>query len=102
MSSSNAKVRLSRPELILLALPFIFFLYPAIALLATKSTIPIYLHRYSWNLLLFNVLNIAIYVTFVMGYTTRRLGVQFFAILFLAALSFVILSNNSLSWSTSD
>src|SRR5262249_17204616 len=93
MPKGNVSVR---HEIILLALPFILFLYPAAVLLAGKSTVPTYLHRYSLNLLLFNCLNIAVYGTFLLGLVTGQRAVQFVAILSLAILTWFVLSNNLL------
>ena len=93
---SRAAVRLSRPELILLTLPFVFFLYPAFAMLVAKSEVPIYLNRYSWNLLLANIVNVAVYAAFGFGVVAGRLGLQSIAIFSLAVLTFIVFSSNSL------
>src|SRR4029079_7211241 len=96
MLTKNPAIRMDPHQTLLLALPFVVFLYPTIALLAAKSTIPVYLHRYSWNLLIFNALNIVAYAAFVLGIKTGRATVQFGATAFLAVISLLVLSNNSL------
>ena len=96
MLKSNAMGRSDRYEIILLALPFVIFLYPAVALLATKSSIPVYFDRYSLTLLLFNALNVAAYGIFVLGLMTGRSAVRCVATVALGMLSLVVLSNNSL------
>jgi lysophospholipase L1-like esterase len=93
----NHSARLDHRKIVLLvALPFIIFLYPSVAMLAARSTIPIYLNRYSWNLLFFNSLNVAIYCTLIWGFIARQQAIQAGAVLSLIVLALAVLSNNSL------
>jgi lysophospholipase L1-like esterase len=95
MLKSNT-LRQSRSEIFLLGLPFIVFLYPAIALLFATSNIPIYFGRYSLLLLLFNTLIIGVYGIFVFGLMTGWSSARCVATVTLGLLSLIVMSNNSL------
>jgi hypothetical protein len=89
-------------QIILLALPFITYLYPAIALLASKSTTPVFFNMYSANLLLLNIFTVLIYGTFFLGLVTGSLSIQFGAIFFLAILTLVAANNSVLNLAAFD
>src|SRR5262249_57460844 len=78
--------RLLAPEMLLIALPFALCLYPAIALLVTRSNIPEFFNRYSRELLLLNTAIMLSYVgMFVASWFSWR-GLQFAAILVVVVL----------------
>jgi hypothetical protein len=83
--------------IIFLALPFIVYLYPAVALLTAKSNTPIYLNAYSANLLLLNVITVLVYAAFLFGLIARLYPIQFGAVLFLAILPLVATNNSVLN-----
>jgi hypothetical protein len=81
---------------VLLIAPFVLFTYPALALLASKSTVAVYFHRYSGSLALFNLLNVGIYCAFVWGAYSGRLVLQIVATFGVVAVSLAVLSSNAL------
>jgi hypothetical protein len=81
------------PEMLLIALPFALCLYPAIALLVTRSNIPVFFNMYSRDLLLLNTAIVLSYVgMFVASWFSWR-GSQFAAILMVAVLMLVATNN---------
>src|SRR5262245_45637107 len=89
-------------QIILLALPFIIYLYPAIALLTSKSTTPVFFNMYSANLLLLNILTVLIYGASVLGLVANSLPIQFGAIFFLAILTLAAANNAVLNLAAFD
>jgi hypothetical protein len=87
---------------ILLALPFIIYLYPAIALLTSKSTTPVFFNMYSANLLLLNMFTVLIYGAFVLGLVTSSCSIQFGAVFCLAILTLVAANNSVLNLAAFD
>ncbi len=81
---------------VLVAIPFVMFLYPAVALLTARSGVPVYLNRYSETLAVFNLLSLSIYCAFVWGALTGRLALQLAALISVIGASFVTLSSNVL------
>jgi hypothetical protein len=80
-------------EMFLIALPFILCLYPAIALLVTRSDIPVFFNMYSRDLLLLNTVMMLSYVgLFVASWFSWR-GLQFAAILLVCLLMLVAINN---------
>src|SRR5215467_6923050 len=88
--------------IILLALPFIIYLYPALALFAAKSNTPIFFGMYSANLLLLNVITVLVYGTFLFGLVTGWRAIQFGAVFFLAVLTLVATNNSVLNLAAFD
>src|SRR5262249_45483612 len=88
LKKGNRSLRDSLP-IILLALPFIIYLYPALALLLATSHTPIFFGMYSTNLLLLNVITVIVYGAFLFGLMTSCHAIQFSAVFFLAILTFV-------------
>src|SRR5262245_51161182 len=89
-------------QIILLALPFIIYLYPAVALLTAKSTAPAFFKMYSANLLLLNVVTVLIYGAFVFGLVASSCSIQFGAVLFLAILTLVAANHSVLNLAAFD
>src|SRR5262249_1950159 len=89
-------------QIILLALPFIIYLYPAVALLTTKSSAPAFFNMYSANLLLLNLVTVLIYGAFVFGLVTSSCSIQFGAVLFLAMLTLVAANHSVLNLAAFD
>ena len=80
-------------EMLLIALPFILCLYPAIALLVTRSEVPVFFNMYSRDLLLLNTAMVLSYVgLFVASWFSWR-GLQFVAILLVSLLMLVAINN---------
>jgi hypothetical protein len=75
--------------MILLALPFIIYLYPAVALLMATSHTPVFFGMYSTNLLLLNVITVIVYGVLLFGLMTSWHATQFGAVFFLAILTIV-------------
>src|SRR5215510_10974549 len=84
-------------QIILLALPFIIYLYPAVALLTAKSNTPVFFNMYSANLLLLNVITVLVYGAFLFGLMDSSRAIQFCAVFFLAVLTLVATSNSILN-----
>jgi len=81
------------PEMLLIALPFVLCLYPAIALLVTRSSIPVFFNMYSRDLLLLNTAMVLSYVgMFVASWFSWR-GSQFVAVLVVVVLMLVAINN---------
>lgn len=89
-------------QVILLALPFIIYLYPAVGLLTAKSTTPAFFNMYSANLLLLNVFTVLIYGAFVFGLVASSRSILFGAVLFLAILTLVAANNSVLNLAAFD
>jgi len=89
-------------QIMLLALPFIIYLYPAVALLTAKSTTPVFFNMYSANLLLLNVFTVLIYGAFVLGLVASSHSIQFGAVFFLALLTLVAANNSVLNLAAFD
>jgi lysophospholipase L1-like esterase len=81
-------------QIILLGLPFIIYLHPAVALLTAKSTVPVFFGLYSANLLLLNVFTVLIYGAFVFGLVINSHSIQFCAVFCLAILTLVAANNS--------
>ena len=96
MFKDDSHLHRDLPPIILLALPFIIYLYPAGALLAAKSNTPIFFHMYSANLLLLNLITVMIYGALLFGLIASWYAMQFAAVFFLAALTFVATNNSVL------
>src|SRR5215468_303609 len=77
------------PEMLLIALPFAFCLYPAIALLVSLSEIPTFFNMYSRDLLLLNTAIVLSYVGMFIASWFNWRGLQFAAILLVALLTLV-------------
>src|SRR5262245_2984917 len=84
-------------QIILLALPFIIYLYPAIALLKAESTAPAFFNMYSASLLLLNVVTVLIYGAFIFGLVASSCSIQFGAVLSLAILTLVAANHSVLN-----
>jgi hypothetical protein len=69
------------PEMLLIALPFAHCHYPAIALLVTRSEIPVLFNMYSRDLLLLNTAVVLSYVGVLVASWFSWRGLQFAAIL---------------------
>jgi hypothetical protein len=89
-------------QIILLALPFIIYLYPAVALLTAKSNTPLFFNRYSANLLVLNLITLLIYAAFLFGLISRRRAIQFATVFFLAVLTLVAANNSVLGLAAFD
>jgi hypothetical protein len=89
-------------QIILLALPFIIYLYPAVALLTAKSNTPVFFNMYSANLLLLNVITVLVYGAFLFGLMASWRAIQFCAIFFLAVLTLVATNNSVLNLAAFD
>src|SRR5215468_3971684 len=87
---------------ILLALPFIIYLYPALALFAAKSNTPIFFSMYSSKLLLLNVITVVVYGAFLFSLVTSWRATQFWAVFFLAVLTLVATNNSVLNLAAFD
>src|SRR5215510_15500419 len=94
--------RVHLAQMILLALPFIIYLYPAVALLTAKSSTPVFLNMYSANLLLLNVITVVVYGAFLFGLMASWRAIQFATVLFLAVLTFVATNNSVLKLAAFD
>ena len=88
LKKGNHRLRDLLP-MILLALPFIIYLYPALALFTARSNTPIFFSMYSANLLLLNVITLVVYGTFLFGLVTNWHAIRFSAVFFLAILTLV-------------
>ena len=88
---------LHRCQTILLALPFIIYLYPAVALLLAKSDTPVFFNMYSANLLLLNGLTALVYGAFILGLIANWHSIEFGAVFSLAVLTLVATNNSVLS-----
>jgi hypothetical protein len=82
---------------ILLALPFIIYVYPAVALFTAKSNTPVFFKMYSANLLLLNAITVLIYGAFLLGLMARWRAILFGAVFLLAALTLVAKNNSVLN-----
>jgi GDSL-like Lipase/Acylhydrolase family len=82
-----------RLEMLIIALPFIFCLYPAIALLATGSEIPIFFNLYSRDLLLLNTIMVLSYVTVLAAFWLNWRGLQFATVLTVSLLMLIATNN---------
>jgi len=81
------------PETLVIALPFAVGLYPTIALLMNRSTIPVFFDMYSRDLLLLNTAIVLSYAwMFIASWSSWR-GLQFTAILLVALLMLVGINN---------
>jgi hypothetical protein len=89
-------------QIILLALPFIIYLYPAVALLLAKSTTPLFFNMYSANLLLLNLMTILVYVAFLFGLMANWRTIQFGTVFLLAVLTLVAANNSVLNFAAFD
>jgi hypothetical protein len=89
-------------KIILLALPFIIYLYPAVALLIAKSNTPLFFNMYSANLLLLNLTTVLVYVVFLFSLLASWRAIQFGAVLFLALLTLVAANNSVLNLTAFD
>jgi lysophospholipase L1-like esterase len=89
MVSIRLPRHLALPEMLLIALPFAFCLYPAIALLVSLSEIPTFFNMYSRDLLLLNTAIVLSYVGMFIASWFNWRGLQFTAILLVALLTFV-------------
>ncbi|MFN0218247.1 MAG: SGNH/GDSL hydrolase family protein [Hyphomicrobium sp.] len=77
----------------LIALPFVLFLYPAIALIATRSEIPVFLGMYSRDMLVLITLILICYLGIVAAFWLNWRHLQFAAILLLVLLTLVATNN---------
>src|SRR5260370_17057567 len=77
------------PTIIFLVLPFIIYLYPAVALLMATSNTPTFFNTYSANLLLLNVITELIYGAFLIGILTGWRILLFCAVFCLSALPLI-------------
>jgi hypothetical protein len=87
---------------ILLALPFIIYLYPAVALFIAKSNTPLFFNMYSANLLLLNLITVLVYVAFLFGLMVSWRTIQFGAVFVLALLTLVAANNSVLNLTAFD
>jgi GDSL-like Lipase/Acylhydrolase family len=99
---SNRGSRRDLFQVILLALPFIIYLYPAVGLLTAKSTTPVFFNLYSANLLLLNAFTVLIYGAFVFGLVASSCSIQFGTVFFLAILTLVSANNSVLNLAAFD
>ena len=65
------------------------------ALLTAKSNTPAFFNMYSANLLLLNVITVLVYGAFLYGLMASWRAIQFGAVFFLAVLTLVGTTNNS-------
>jgi hypothetical protein len=84
-------------QILLLALPFIIYLYPAVVLLTHKSNTPVFFNMYSANLLLLNVITALVYGTLLFGLIANWHAVQFGAVFLLTILTLVTTNNSVLN-----
>jgi len=96
MSKGDNRSHRDFAALTFLALPFIIYLYPAVALLAAKSDMPIFFDLYSGNLLVLNVITVLVYGAFLFGIIAERLAIQFVSVFVLSIVTMVA-TNNSVS-----
>ncbi len=97
MFKKGVHLRRDLHQIILLALPFIIYLYPAGALLTAKSNTPVFFNMYSANLLLLNLITVMVYGVFLFGLIASWYALQFGAVFFLAGLTFVATNNSVLN-----
>jgi hypothetical protein len=102
MFKKGSSSRRDLSQIILLALPFIIYLYPAVALLTAKSTTPVFFNMYSANLLLLNVVTVLVYGAFVFGLVAGSRSIHFGALFFLAILTLVAANNSVLNLAAFD
>jgi hypothetical protein len=82
-------------QTLLLTLPFILYLFPAMALLTAKSNTPTFFNMYSPKLLLLNAITVLVYVAFLYGLMARWHAIQFGAVFFLAVLTLVVVTTTN-------
>src|SRR5262245_56477469 len=84
--------------MLLIALPFALCLYPAIALLVTRSQLPVFFNMYSRDLLFLNTAIVLSYlgVLFASWFSWR--GSQFAAILMITLVMLVAINNAVRDW----
>src|SRR5215475_6282290 len=96
MSKGDNRSHRDLVALTFLALPFIVYLFPAMALLAAKSETSVFFDLYSGNLLLLNVITLLTYGAFLFGIIAERLAIQFVS-LFVLSIVTLVATNNSVS-----
>ena len=84
-------------QILLLALPFVIYVYPAVALFTVKSNTPVFFEMYSANLLLLNAITVLVYGAFLFGLMARWRAILFGAVFLLAGLTLVATNNSVLN-----
>ncbi len=86
-----------QPTIIFLVLPFIIYLYPAVALLIATSNTPTFFNTYSANLLVLNVITVLIYGAFLISILAGWRILLFCAVFCLSALTLIATNNSVLN-----
>lgn len=83
--------------LLVVASPFILFLYPTILVLGEPSQVPVILHRYSYGAAAFLLLAALLYATFALALLRRSGALLVMCLIALAVLTFPLPASNVIS-----
>jgi lysophospholipase L1-like esterase len=81
---------------LVIACPFILFLYPAAALFAGTSEFPSFFQKYSYGAAAFNLMTLALYACFVAGMVWRASLLVAVAVLALIVLTYAVPASNNI------
>jgi lysophospholipase L1-like esterase len=81
---------------LVIACPFILFLYPAVALFAGTSEFPSFFQKYSYGAAAFNLMTLALYACFVAGLIWRTSLLVIAATLALIVLTYAVPASNNI------
>lgn len=86
-------------QILVIACPFVLFLYPAAALFAGTSEVPVFLGKYSYGAAAFNLVTVVLYASFVAGLLGRAFSLVALTTIVLILLTYAVpASNNVLIW----
>ena len=83
-------------QAVVIACPFILFLYPAVALFAGTSEFPSFFQKYSYGAAAFNLMTLALYACFAAGLIWRASLLMAAATLALIVLTYAVPASNNI------